>query len=211
MEKTNPIMETALSGTWTFTPENGAPAQITVANGGGWLKQGFDCEAGTYETRIAIPDFEQSFTAKLEIGAVNHHAEYYIGESAGSMVKIHEEVTAFTPQTVDLSAHVKPGREYILRIFVRAYKGGRPVAPHWAEWSECVARGLFRDAFLRFFPEVRISDIFVKTSVAERRFVCDVWVENSSAHDKPVALGGAFSSWNMFNFAYPEIAMQNIL
>lgn len=132
-EKTgDAIFEANLAGMWSFTPENGKKTQIKVP-GGGWLKQGFDCEAGTYERYITIPDTGMEQVVRLELGAVNHSAEYFIGRDEASLVKIYEEVTAFTPQTVDLTGYVQPGENYLLRIFVRAFRDGRPIAPHCAE------------------------------------------------------------------------------
>jgi len=116
----NILEQTDLSGKWDFIPENGEHTKIIVP-GGGWLKQGFDCEAATYETRVSIPDILPDQSVFIKIGAVNHFAEYFIGEDEQSLQKIHEEVTAFTPQTVDLTAYVKPGQEYLLRINVRAW------------------------------------------------------------------------------------------
>ena len=127
-----------LSGKWRFTPENGTETAITVP-GGGWLKQGFDCEAGVYERWLDVPTITSPTVFMLELEAVNHQAAYYVGEDESSLVKIGEEVTAFTPQHIDLTPHLAPGKRTLLRIQVRAYRNGRPVAPHCAEWCECVA------------------------------------------------------------------------
>jgi len=207
----NPIMETSLHGTWTFTPENGITTDIQVP-GGGWLKQDFDCEAGTYETIIAIPDSGRPQAVRLELGAVNHIAEYSLcGLDEDVFVKIHEEVTAFTPQVVDLTPHVLPGKTYRLRIFVRAYQDGHPVAPHWAEWNECIARGIFRDAFIRVYPDVFISDAFVKSSVKDNSLMCEVCVTNASNRDRFVMISGKLKSSGDSSFSYPEIRDMKIL
>ena len=76
----NTSYEVDLSGAWTFTPEGGEPATIQVP-GGGWLKQGFTCEAGTYQRRITIPDTGRPQAVRLELGAVNHWAEYFIAQA----------------------------------------------------------------------------------------------------------------------------------
>ena len=200
----NPIIETDISGEWKFTPENGSQFEVLLS--GGWLKQGFDCEAGTYERYIDIPDTKFPSVIKIELGAVNHYAEYYIGETEDTLVKIYSEVTAFTPQTADLTPYVKQGCRYLLRIFVRAFENGRPIAPHCAEWCECIARGIFRYAYLRVYPEIYISDTFVKTYVAEKKLTCDIWVANASKFDKRLVIDGSFSSFNNDNFVYPRIA-----
>ncbi len=199
----NAIAEVNLAGTWSFTPENG-PAAVIQVPGGGWLKQGFDCEAGVYQRRITIPDTGAPQAVRLELGAVNHHAIYSIGADENSLRPIHDEVTAFTPQSVDLTPYVQPGGSYLLLIAVRAYRDGRPIAPHWAEWSECVARGIFRDAWLRAYPAVFISDVFVTTSVAERAFAATVWVTNTTGAPRCVSISGALSAWNKAAWPYPD-------
>jgi hypothetical protein len=199
-----------LSGIWSFTPENGAKTTITVP-GGGWLKQGFACEAGAYETRIAIPDGGRPQATRLELGAVNHHATYYLGVDEHALRKIHEEVTAFTPQVVDLTPHVRPGQSYLLRIAVRAWKNGRPVAPHWAEWCECIARGLFRDAWLRVYPDIFLDDVFVRTSVARHTLDADIRIVNASARERKIRISGTLASCNGDTWPYPAVPEMDVV
>ena len=202
--KIHAIQEIDLAGRWDFIPEGGGRTTIQVP-GGGWLKQGFDCEAGTYERRITIPDTGSPQTVRLELGAVNHLAVYFVGKDESSLSQIAQEVTAFTPQVVDLTPHVRAGETYLLRIFVRAFENGRPIAPHWAEWCECIARGIFRDAYLRVYPPVYVSDALVKASVSDNTLTCQVTLSNSSPEDKIVVLGGELSSWNGDPWPYPSI------
>ncbi len=198
-----------LAGSWGFTPEGGERTTIQVP-GGGWLKQGFDCEAGTYERRIAIPDLGRPQVTRLELGAVNHLAEYYLGKDEGSLTKVYSEVTAFTPQVVDLTPHVQPGCSYLLRIAVRAFENGRPIAPHWAEWCECIARGIFRSARLRVYPDVFIGGCCVRTSVAANAFSAEIQVRNASDRDRTITLGGSLASWNGRPWPYPALAQTTV-
>lgn len=198
------LKEQNLAGLWNFTPEGGAQTTIQVP-GGGWLKQGFDCEAGLYETWVTIPDSGQLQTTRLELGAVNHHAVVYLGLDELHLVKVGEDVTAFTPLVIDLTPYVRPGGTYWLSIHVRACRDGRPVAPHWADWCESIARGIFRDAFIRIYPGVFLSDCFVRTSVAESSIQVDAWITNSSGDDQTVSVSAAFSSWNGDEFRYPDL------
>ena len=198
----NPIKQLDLSGVWSFTPDGGESADITVP-GGGWLKQGFSCEAGTYERLISIPDEDAVFM--LEFGAVNHHASYYLGKPGEEMVKIYEEVTAFTPQTVNLTPYVIPGQDYILRVFVRAFENGRPIAPHCAEWCECIARGIFGYARLMVYPQIYISDMFVKTYTGKKQLSITLCITNRSKTERKIFLQADFSSWNGNDYAYPAI------
>jgi hypothetical protein len=204
-----PLEEVDLAGAWDFRPQGGAWRKIQVP-AGGWLKQGVDCEAATYQRRIRIPDSSRPQVVRLELGAVNHLAEYSIGPDESSLRPIGRQFTAFTPQVVDLTPHVEPGREYLLRVFVRAFERGRPVAPHWAEWCESIARGIFRDAWLRLYPSVFISDTQIKTRVADRTLRCGVWLSNASGRNRQVTLGGRLVSWNGTAWRYPSIAAQTV-
>ena len=199
----NILEQTDLSGKWDFIPENGEHTKIIVP-GGGWLKQGFDCEAATYETRVSIPDILPDQSVFIKIGAVNHFAEYFIGEDEQSLQKIHEEVTAFTPQTVDLTAYVKPGQEYLLRINVRAWKDGRPIAPHWAEWSTYTARGIFGSAHILICPPVIIRDVFIKTKM-DNTFSYEMVICNLSSITRKVKLHASFSADRDMKWEYPVL------
>jgi hypothetical protein len=169
----DPIFLLPLNGLWRFTPENGTAKDITVP-GGGWLKQGFDCEAGWYETNIEIPDICQNQTVLLKMESVNHLARVFVNDT-----QVHEEVTAFTPQTADLTPYVSSGETVRLRIFVRAFENGRPIAPHWAEWCPYIARGIFRGVYLLVYPALYISDIFVKPSVKTKTLSYELTIKNS--------------------------------
>lgn len=204
----NPILESDLSGLWDFAPENNEKTQILVP-GGGWLKQGFDCEAATYSTWITIPDAGMPQVTLLEFGAVNHLASVFIGEDEGALVNIHEEVTSFTGQTIDLTQHVLPGQSYLLRIRVRSHQNGKPLAPHAANWCECIARGIFRSVRLCIYPAVYIQDAFVKTSISSRTFRYEVWIVNASDCDRTLELSAKLSSCDADSLLYPTLPSNN--
>ena len=198
------IYDADLSGLWQFTPEGGEKRTIAVP-GGGWLKQGIDCEAGTYETTIYVPDTGSPQVTILELGAVNHLAKCYLNDAL-----IHEEVTAFTPQNIDLTDHVTPGQSYCLKLFVRAFENGRPIAPHWAEWSAYTARGIFRSAWLRVYPAVYVSEIQIVTSVKDATFIAHTSIYNATDTVRRVHATGAFSSVNGMGWQYPDLPEQSI-
>jgi len=200
----NTLTTVDLSGRWGFVPENGEQTTINVP-GGGWLNQGFDCEAATYETHISVPDILPDQSVFLELGAVNHIAAYYIGKDENALQKIHEEVTAFTPQCVDLTPYVQAGQSYLLRVDVRAYENGRPVAPHWAEWSKNTARGIFRSAQLFICPPVVIRGIFVKTDVRNNQLRYEFELYNSSRQERETTVSARLTSHGEHLWAYPEL------
>jgi hypothetical protein len=200
----DPVYTLDLSGKWDFTPENQPKTTIQVP-GGGWLKQGFDCEAGVYERRITIPSVLAGQVTRLELGAVNHQADVFIGVDEASLKPIHSEITAFTGQSIDLTPHVQPGKSYLLRIAVRAYQNGRPIAPHWAEWCEAIARGIFRSASLGIYPPVYLQDAFVRTSVQNDTLSYTAWITNATTIAHTVRLGAVLQSWDGRAWAYPSL------
>ena len=204
----NPLITVDLAGEWRFTPEGQAASTIQVP-GGGWLKQGFDCEAAVYERWISVPNAGQPQVTRLELGTVNHEATYSLGTSPDDLRPIGSEVTAFTPQVIDLTPHVQSGQRYLLRIAVRAYRDGRPIAPHWAEWSECVARGIFGEAALRVYPAVFVSDIFPKTSVAHGTLGYEAAITNGTDRAQTVTLTGDFLA--QYLWRYPALPSATVL
>lgn len=193
-----------LAGTWAFEPEGGASAAIAVP-GGGWLRQGFRCEAGVYEHTLDIPDLGRPAALVLELGAVNHRLECFVGPEGGPLAKIHDEVTAFTGQAVDLTPHVKPGDRIRLRLAVRAWQNGRPIAPHWAEWCECIARGIFRGAHLRAYPTVFVEDMWVETSVCANTATVRATVVNASTEARSLQAEARFATRGPA-WSYPQVA-----
>ncbi len=200
----DPIHIIQLSGKWSFTSEGGKTTEIEVP-GGGWLKQGFDCEAATYERDITIPDTEEAFSYMLEFGAVNHESRVFIGQYPSAMKCVHQEVTAFTGQSVNLTGHVEPGQSYIIRVEVRAFRDGRPIAPHWAEWCESIARGLFRSVDLFVCPIVFIEDIFIRSSIENRTLQYDVWVRNNGTAQADIVVGSNLAATDGAKWTYPGL------
>ncbi|MDX2186594.1 MAG: glycoside hydrolase family 2 TIM barrel-domain containing protein [Opitutaceae bacterium] len=197
-----PTFEIDLSGEWNFVPENGVQSAIRVP-GGGWLKQGFTCESGVYERWITIPKEAEGRVVRLELGAVNHELEGWIGEDVASLASFYRETTAFTGQDLDLTPHVQAGKRYLIRLAVRAFRDGRPVAPHAANWCESIARGIFRSAHLRVFPAIRIADLQVRTSVRRAELLAIATLVNSTPSQQRVMLHADVSSWNKAGWDYP--------
>jgi len=205
------IHDIDLAGAWAFAPEGSEPGSIEVP-GGGWLRQGFRCEAGVYERVIEIPNLSRPAAFILELGAVNHRLECFVGPEGGTLAKIHDEVTAFTGQAVDLTPHVQPGQRARLRLAVRAWKDGRPIAPHWAEWCECIARGIFRGIHLRAYPTVFVADAWVETSVAANTATVRATIVNASTAPRSLRVEAGFAAcgreWPYSRVAPVEVSLQ---
>ncbi|MEP6655329.1 MAG: RICIN domain-containing protein, partial [Myxococcales bacterium] len=202
----------SIAGQWDFTPQGGTAKKIQVP-GGGWIKQGFSAPTGTYRTTITVPTnptLGAAQTTLLELGAVNHEATLTVGTTM-----VGKTMTAFTPSVFDITHFVTPGQSYPISILVRgrdAFKNasGRRLVPAAADWSPNVPQGIYRSAMLRVYPDVYISDAFVRTSVSAKTLTYDVWVTNTGAAARQVTLSGKLGSWNCDAVTYPEVPASNV-
>ena len=205
-----PVKVVDLSGNWDFDPDDGNRSTIQVP-GGGWYKQGFTktIEAD-YSKTISIPNIGQPQVTVLEFGAVNYQADLYIDD-----VFVASSVQAYTPASFDISKYVVQGKSHDIRVHVKGHEamkvGRRYIVPDAAgSWCENLPQGIFRSAELKIYPEVYISDVFVKPSVKNDKLYCDVWIRNASLRDISVDLSGSISSWNGKGWDYPELPVQSV-
>jgi len=194
---------TSIAGTWDFTPTGEAKRTITVP-GGGWLKQGITTSSGTYATQITIPDSGAAQSTLIEFGAVNFQSTLSVdGKEVGT------NTTSFTPSIFDVTKLVTPGKKHAVSVLVKGGQAlktnGKFIVPVAADWSPNVPQGIFRSALLHVYPDVYISDAFVKTSVTDDTLTYEVSITNTGSASQDVTLSGALSSWNCDTFAYPSI------
>ena len=91
--------------------------------------------------------------------------------------------TSFTPSVFDVTNFVTPGKQHAISVLVKGAKAlksnGKYIVPNAAGWSANVAQGIFRSALLHVYPDVYISDVFVRTSVADNTLTYDVSMTNT--------------------------------
>ena len=194
---------TSIAGTWDFTPAGGSKRTIQVP-GGGWLKQGVSASSGTYATSITVPDSGAAQTTLIEFGAVNFQATLSVdGKEVGT------NTTSFTPSVFDVTKFVTPGKQHAISVLVKGGQAlktnGKFIVPTAAGWSPNVAQGIFRSALLHVYPDVYISDAFVRTSVTNDTLTYDVSITNTGTTSQQVTLSGSLGSWNCDTFTYPAI------
>ena len=152
--------------------------------GGGWLKQGINASSGTYATQITVPDSGGPQTTLIEFGAVNFQATLSVdGKEVGT------NTTSFTPSVFDVTKFVTPGqaarhlraRQGRPRRSRRTASRAFPTRPAGRRTSP---QGIFRSALLRVYPDVYISDAFVRTSVTDDTLTYDVSITNTGT-DQP--------------------------
>lgn len=200
----DPVQTVDLSGTWTFTPVGGSSTTIQVP-GGGWCKQGFtSISDADYSRSITIPSIGQPQVTMLKFGAVNYEADVYING-----ILVGTNVQSFTPASFDISSFVVPGNTYNLRVRVKGRQAfmlnGKSLVPNAAGWSPNTPQGIFRSAQLLVYPQIFISDVFVRPSVQNSNLYYDVWVTNATASATNLLLSGDLSSWNGSDWSYPTL------
>ncbi|MDP9001755.1 MAG: beta-galactosidase [Myxococcota bacterium] len=194
----------SIAGQWDFIPASQVATKIQVP-GGGWVKQGFTVPSATYQTRITIPDAGAPQTTLLEFGAINHQATLSVDG-----VVVGTNTTSFTPSVFDVSKYVRPGQQHLISLLVKGRNAlknsaGKDTVPAAADWSPYVPQGIFRSAMVRVYPDIYVSDVFVRTSVKSDSLSYDVSVTNSGAVSRQVTLSGTLDSWNCDPRNYPTI------
>ena len=130
--------------------------------------------------RVIKVRFEQVFTY-AEV-YVNDH---YCGSHAGS----------FAPFEVDVTGACAPGRENVMTVLVQDSFRFATGEPYRGKHSPpCLLTyptgteegGILGDVFLATYPLVHVEDVFVQTSVRERRLTVDTWVTNRAARARSV-------------------------
>ncbi|HEX3048907.1 MAG TPA: malectin domain-containing carbohydrate-binding protein [Bacillota bacterium] len=206
----NSLTTVNLSGTWTFTPQGGSATTIQVP-GGGWYKQGFtSVNEADYQRTITIPNAGQPQVTKIEFGAINYEASLYINNTL-----VGTQRTSYTPSVFDITNFVTPGNSYTLKVHVKGknasslWSGGRSLVPNAAGWCKNTPQGIFRSAQIVVYPQIYISDAFVRPSVQNSNLYYDVWVTNASGSSSSLTISGSLSSWNGTVFSYPAIGDQS--
>jgi len=193
---------------WEFKPRGGKWTRILTPHGG-WKTQGHTCDTGTYRAEIAIPRSAKDRLVHLYFHAVNFGAEVYAGESEKRLVRVAEHVNGWLPFAADLTSVTTPGRKLLVVVKVRGrnafLRNGKYLVPEGAPWQEKLADGIIRGVELRLLPKIHISDIFIRTDVAEDVIHAQFTLSNEGdqpvrAHVTPRLLsrGGRRS-------AYPEL------
>jgi len=199
----------SIAGSWSFIPAGVGPTTIQVP-GGGWLKQGVTASSATYQTQITVPDSGSAQTTLIEFGAINFQAMLSVD---GSVVGTN--TTAFTPSVFDVTKVVKRGQQHSISVAVKGRdalktSAGKDTVPVAAGWSGNIAQGIFRSATVRVYPDVYISDVFVRTSVTDDTVAYDVSITNTGNASQQVTLSGILASWNCEALNYPSLPSSTV-
>jgi hypothetical protein len=133
--------------------------------------------AATYVRQIDIPELPANRRVLLHVGGARHIIKASVnGKEVGTWND------SYVPFEFDITDVLKPGANE-LRIHVSANNS------ELFEDYNSFRRGIYRDVFLKFVPDVRVTpDLFVKTSVQHGEIAVDVPVRNDSEKEQEVGL-----------------------
>ena len=200
--------EVCLNGVWNLEVEGvEKPAKVRVPGSFAgqdelWGKEHWDVwdypkdwrnKPATYVRSIEVPENLGNRRVLIHIGGVRHVVKVTVnGKEVGNWWD------SYVPFEFDITEAVKLG-DNELRIEVSDAK----TCGLFEDYNSS-RRGIYRDVFLKFVPEVRVTpDLFVKTSVQRGEIACDVPVRNDTPKEQTVGLrfqvlekdGTAVKSW----------------
>jgi len=141
----------------------------------------------TYERDVTVPTTWTGKFIKLEFGAVNFTAAVFID---GRLA--HENVGGWCPFAIDVTARVKPGATFRLKVHVKG-----PTHPPIVDDNNAVVwpiggwkthGGIADDVWLRAYGRVHLEDAFIQTSVVRKEIAVDYTVRNTAAEPQSIIL-----------------------
>jgi hypothetical protein len=167
-----------------------------------------------YKRLLKAPSGIEKSIAKLSFGAVNFGAEVYVDG-----VLVGEHHSTFTAFSIDITRFLREKAECTL--LVKAYvlnhyknKKGEYTMPTGYIYDSKLVKypfGIARYVRLDLYPEVYISEVFVRPSVTTRTLSYDLTVCNESNLRQHITLQSALQSWNKKAFAYPRIPSRTVV
>ena len=185
--------EVCLNGTWNLELEGiQKPAQVRVPGSFAgqnqlWGKEHWDVwdypedwakRPAIYVRSIEVPKNLGNRRVLIHLGGVRHVGKVSVnGKEVGSWWD------SYVPFEFDITDAVKPGGNEL-----RVHVSNARTCGLFEDYNER-RRGIYRDVFLKFVPEVRVTpDLFVKTSVQRGEIACDIPVRNDTKKEQTVGL-----------------------
>ncbi len=202
-------LSSAAGTTWIFKPEGGDWKPIEVP-AGGWRKQGYNCDAGTYRTTLTLPAHRDGDRVRLVFDAINFGAKISAGRDEASLQPIAEHVDGWVPVGADLTSLAAREEKLLVQVEVAGRKkfmaNGKFTVPEGASWFPGLAEGILRGVRLEILPAVRVEDVFVRTALGPDVLDAQVTLTNDTEAPATVSLAPTLESANNARFDYPKIA-----
>lgn len=173
---------------------------------------------GIYEREFTVPASLAGKRLKLAFESVNFRCWVYVNDrlvvAEAGRDFTHENKHPFEVDITDAVA-APPGKNrlrVVVHDFTACFAGAFPNEDHpvtgisYPLGDRCdyynkdrgwrnLDNGIIGDVTLRVVPELHVEDVFVRTSVRERRIEADVTIRNDSARTQRVSLAASVVPW----------------
>jgi len=216
------VVDLASDTAWTLSVDDGPARPIRVPGGGynsdrqdrPWIDQTRVRDHVLYQRTVTIPRVREGQVTLVEFGAVNFGAEVFLADGEKE-TPVGSHDGPLMPFAADLTHAAVPGKTYTLKVrayTVSHYRRTVPVGFVYEEawkpnngWASRFGQGIVKYVRLAVYPEVFISDVFVRTSVSGASLGVEARVRNHSSSAKTLSLAGRLSSWNGDPWKYPAL------
>ena len=161
-----------------------------------------------YKREIKAPSEIDRSVVKLCFGAVNFGAEVYVDD-----VMVCQHHSNFTAFEADITNCLRAKKSCIVKVkayVLDQYKNSKgqysmPTGFIYGNKHVKYPFGIARFVRMEIYPEVYISNVFVRPSVTYRQLNYDVTIANGSTKRREVILHSGLDCWNGRSFDYPKI------
>lgn len=162
----------------------------------------------TYKREVKAPSGIDKSIVKLCFGAVNFGAEVYVDD-----VMVCQHHSTFTSFETDVTKYLRAKKSCTVKVkayVLNHYKNSEgkytmPTGFIYADKNSKFPFGIARFVRMEVYPEVYISNVFVRPSVTYQQLSYDVTIANGSTKMQEVVLHSGLDCWNGKEFDYPEL------
>ncbi len=215
-----------LSGEWEIMfPDSG---RLSFPPTGRWNRADVPGTKGTpawpekehcawYRTTFVVPPEMSSGRIKLRFLGVAHHARVWVnGKQVG------EHLGAFEPFEIDVTDAIEIGRANELLVGVTDWTVGlvnvkeipenlhnmpsdSMIVPYGCMWYRPTSGGIWQDVYLVGHPDTHVRDVFVKTSVREKKLAVRLELQNDSDQRQQVIVKNEVWDGDKRLFSLPDV------
>lgn len=153
-------------------------------------------QAGWLRKTVRVPDSWDRSRIMLHFEAVAGYSQVYVNGH-----RVGENFDIFLPFTLDVTPYAEAGQELDIRLWVAhgnllndPGKYGRRNYVAGSFWGIHIV-GIWQDVYLQKYPEVYISDTYVKPDVSGNQLTAEVTVRNTTSRKQTLSLGADVRTW----------------
>lgn len=148
-----------------------------------WIK----LTTGWYKLDFLVPkDWNDGRLVKLRFDGVNHYARVFLNGRFCA-----ENYSVYIPFEVDITKVARYGEKNQLLVFVRDLKSTPyPDNLYLDSLNSMTSNnvGIQKDVWLRSYPPIYVKDVFIMTSVREKKLTARIWIRNEGNSTRKVNL-----------------------